>query len=156
MKKLFFLSVLLLFTLNLYCQKTKSILIWKKPITDQVLRAHYILNDKDSLETINIHFMAKDDRYSQLIDYITIYSGTPIEFYFFLTELEKFYKENEPETSMEIHGQYVSVQKFMGTKQLWIYEKDGNGYHIFLIAWIQKFKEKFVAWANQNKIPYIE
>jgi hypothetical protein len=135
-------------------QKTKTVEIWKKPFTKEILNANYAYNENDELAEVTIHMLGQDARYQQLISYITLFYGSPIEFYDFWTELEKFYNENDAGTKTEIYGQTVSLIQVMGSTGLLIFEKDGSGYRSINLKTIEKFKERFEEWAIENDIEY--
>lgn len=123
-------------------------------MTKEVINAHYYYNEANELIKINIHFLGQDSRYSALISYITIYSGSPVEFYNFLNELDEFWKENDVGTSMTIHNHHVTYDKLMGAAGLWVSEEDGSGYRSLNAKHISKFKQKFVSWCEANNVVY--
>lgn len=153
MKKLILILFVFMSFLT-FGQKTKTVKIWTKPMTREILNANYNYDVNNDLVAVNIHLMGRDSRYKQLIESFTIYYGSPSEFYTFLNEIEKFCSENEPDTSTEIFGQTVSLVKIMGMTGLFIYEKDGYAYRSFSRKAISKFKSVFEKWAKNNNIDY--
>lgn len=153
-------KLLLLFLITMsfvaYGQTDKSVTIWTNPMTKEHMIAHYF---PDS--TIIINLLGQDNRYDDfaIIANFSLFSGSPQEFYIFLTALEKFSSENVPEKNtdidMELNGQSFTLKKMLGTTQLWIWEKDGRiTYHALLPTAIPKFKEKFTQWAAENNVSY--
>lgn len=144
--------LLFLTCINSFAQ-VKSVEILQRPAGNEILEAMFL---PDS--TINIQMTGKDNAYDNSTKSMTIFSGTPKEYYTFICELEKFAEENEPTAHTriiaKIGGMSVSLEKFIGSVQLLIYEKGGTGYHHLLPAWLPKFKEKFTEWANNNNIPF--
>jgi len=110
--------------------------------------------------TIQMGWLAVDSRCPTLNDFFTVFSGSPEEFYAFITDLEKFINENKDQVStktdmsIEMIGQNVNLRKSMGTLQLLIYEKDGYAYHIIIPAWLTTLRDKFWAWAIENGVKY--
>ena len=142
--------LLFLTCINSFAQ-VKSVEILQRSGGNEVLEA---MIQPDS--TFNIQMTGKDNAYDNSTNSMTIFSGTPKEYYTFICELEKFAEENEPDTHTRIIGKIggmsVSLEKFMGSVRLLIYEKSGTGYHHLLPSWLPKYKEKFTEWANSNNI----
>ncbi len=94
-------------------------------------------------------------------DLHTFFSGTPQEFYSFITGIETFVNENKdkvnPNTDINtnLRNQAIRISK-MGTIQIFIYEKVGNGYHLMLLNQITILREKFQTWCNVNHVKYNE
>lgn len=141
---IFFLS-----NINSFSQ-VGSVEIWERRSSNEVLEIKY-----QSDSTINIQMTGTDNNYDNTPTMI-IFSGTPKEYYIFICELEKFAEENEPEAGVSINsligGMSVSLEKFLGGIHLSIYEKGGPGFHNLLPAWLPKFKEKFIEWADKNNV----
>jgi hypothetical protein len=148
------LLILSIMSVETLAQKTKTVKIWSKPLTGEVINANYHFDEDGELIGLNIHFMAKDSRYEQLIEYITVFQGAPSDFYIFLKKLEDFAKNEEPGTSMKIDGRNVSYSKLMGTKMINVYEYDSNGYTTFLPKNISTFMSKFIEWCKKNSVIY--
>lgn len=146
--------ILLFALLSLSCfgQKSKSVEIWKKPMTGEIMKALYFYDDSNNVVQTYIVLYAQDSRYQAIVEFITVYSGPPQAFVDFLSEVEKFHNENDEGTSMEIDGHYVSIIEVMGIKGIFIFEEDGGGYHSFSVKGIIKFKTKFTQWANKQGI----
>lgn len=108
--------------------------------------------------TINIQFTGRDDSNDNSAKDMTIFSGTPKEYYNFICELEQFTEENVPDAHVQISakvgGMPVSLEKLLGTVHLLIYETNGRSYHHLLPPLLAKYKEKFTEWAINNNIPY--
>lgn len=138
--------------INSFAQ-VKSVEICQRPGGNGVLEATFL---PDS--SVNIQMMVKDNAYDNSTTTMTIFSGTPKEYYNFICELEKFASENEPgpRTSIiaKVYGMSVSLEKFLGAVILVIYEKGGSGYHHLPLGWIPKFRENFTEWADKNNIPF--
>lgn len=125
--------------------------IWERRSSNEVLEIKY-----QSDSTIIIQMTGIDNNYDNSTPVMVIFSGTPKEYYTFICELEKFAEENEPEAGVSINaligGMSVSIEKFLGGVHLCIYEKGGPGFHNLLPAWLPKFKEKFIKWADDNNV----
>ena len=169
MRKLIMISILTIMMWNVFSQKTKTFQIWEKTfvsteilpgfVDNEFLQAYYNYDSNNEVESVYIHFEAQDSRYFYIIESITIYYGTPKEFYSFLNEVEAFCnkeKESLLDMTIRIHGQIVTSSELMDIKKICISEKDkdGDGFHIFYLDEIVQFKEKFVQWANENNISY--
>ena len=139
-----------------FAQKTKTVEIWKKPITGETLQIMYIEHKDTGLIDTLVHFMAQDHQYQELTHIITLYAGTPKGFYNYLNNIEKFFKENEPNTSDYIDGHKIDIVEMVKVRGIWISEKreQGNGYHGFSPKALNKFKSKFVDWCKKNNVPY--
>ena len=133
--------------------QNKSVELFQRSSANEVLEAIFL---PDS--TINIQMTGRDYADDNGTKSMTIFSGTPKEYYTFICELEKFVTENEPESHVQIvdqiDGMSVSLEKFLGAVILVIYEKGGHSFHRLPVAWIPKFKEKFTEWANNINIPF--
>jgi hypothetical protein len=144
--------LLFLICINSFAQ-VKSVEILQRPSANEVLEA-ILLPDS----TINIQMTGADNSYDNSTKIMTIFSGTPKEYYTFICELEEFAEENEPKAHTriiaKIGGMQVSIEKFLGSFQFLIYEKAGAGYHRLSPSWLTKFKEKFTEWANNKNIPF--
>ena len=101
----------------------------------------------------SINLIGLDARYTQITEFITLYSGDPQGFMTFLNDIEKFYP-NDPNTSTDINNgkTHVSIDKTMGSKHLTIWEEEGSGFHKISFKLIQKTKDAFINWITQNNI----
>ena len=146
-------GILLVFFTSGFAQKTKKVDIVSGGLMHAYISANYSYDENDKLIETNIHFFGQDARFSQLTEFITIFSGSPKDFFIFMNEVEKFFKENEPGTSSTIQGHYVSIQTIYGLKAYYLNEIKGNGFMSFTLKGFVRIKDKFVEWAKENGVP---
>lgn len=147
--------VLMMISLNVFSQKSKTVEIWNSFLREKLnLVTIYENNNKFSYQ--KIHFLARDARYKELVEYITVFYGTPKEIYQFFIEVEKFVKENELGTNTNIKNHSITYSKMLGSKYLIIYEekKDGNGYCMIAPKRLTKIKNEYTKWCDKNNIKY--
>ncbi len=150
--KIKIIILLVLISFNSFSQE-KEIEIWQRAGGNEVLQAVY---NPDS--TINIQMIVRDEASDNSTKEITVFSGSPKDYYTFIDELISFTAENKPEGDLRISGTIggtsVYLEKFLGSVQLWITENGGSSYHHLSPGLLSKFQDKFTEWANKNKIPY--
>ncbi len=144
--------ILLLITSINSVAQVKPVEIWQRSVANEVLQAVY---GPDS--TINIQMTGMDEASDNSTKDMTIFSGTPKEYYSFICNLENFADQNKPEGNLRIganiNGVSVYVEKFLGGVKLWI-ENGSSSYHHLPPSLLPKVKEKFIEWANKNNVPY--
>jgi hypothetical protein len=146
--------IIFLFLTSINCfAQDNSIEICQRSAGNELLEAIFL---PDS--TINIRMTGSDNADDSGTRTITIYSGTPKEYYTFICELEEFTTENDPDPHTKIidkiYGISVSLEKSLGAVILVIYDQSGRGFHRLPLAWIPKFKDKFTEWANSKNVPF--
>ena len=149
MRRIVLAFIFTCFVSVIFAQRTRTEEVFST-MTHEVLKVLYITNDSKT-DTL-VAFYAKDHRYQQLTDLITLYSGSVQDYYDFMVKLEKFYNENEPEVSDYIDGYRINILKVVGYKCIWWYEKesDGNGYHYFMIKGLVKMRLQFANWCQEK------
>jgi hypothetical protein len=131
-------------------QKTKSVDIYS--IKGAYLRAS-IEYDSDNAPIDTLYgLFARDGRYTQLVEMVTIYYGQEAALVDFVNYCHKFIKEEEPGTSIIYKERFLSVVKTYGFKLLYIYEKseDGDGYGGFNEDMLLKIPVKMNEWKNKK------
>jgi len=159
--KIFLLLILILCPSFSFAQTTKTVTINDNKLFRVSLKAVYETNETGKTDLF-ILFMAQDSRYQQLTEFIAIFTGTPLRFYSFVTEIENFYEENinqvdkDSGISKVIQGQTVSLLKVMGMGGVNIYEHSdsGNGHRTMTIKNLKKTKQDFEKWASKNNVSY--
>lgn len=146
-----FLVLCSLFSLG---QKTKTLEIWKKPMSGEVMNVIYSYNEEGSVVDTSIMFMGQNSKYVHITDFITIYKGSASVFYKFLNEVEKFCLENEAGISGKVMERNINRSKFGSYQMVEIEGQIRNEYYGCPMKWISKFKSKFVAWCKKNNIAY--
>lgn len=144
--------ILLLFISFRSVAQIRSVDIFQRPANGEVLEAVYMADS-----TVSIQMKGRDDASDNSSSEMTIFSGTPKEFYTFICDLEEFAEENKPDGNIRVNGKIsgmpVVLEKFMGGLQIWIYG-NGKSFHHLSVSWLPKYKEKFAGWAYNNNIPY--
>lgn len=108
--------------------------------------------ENDSLLDVYIHMSGKDDAYPETNEFETLFSGTPIEMYNFLTDLEKFSIEQEGTSTDLNNGQtHVTIWKLLGKKVV-IYAQNEISYTLVSPKIIPLVKDKYVVWCKKNNI----
>ena len=127
-------------------QITQKEKVYSRPYFGSVTKLVTTFEDQSS-ET-RLVWTTRDMKYKHLVQYITVYSGTPEEFAQFCDELLAFAQEHKSDASTRIHDTHVSVDKFMGAQQLTIYEKRPggslHGYRMFTPKQIAKAQAKIL------------
>jgi len=138
------LFCIIISSMAVYAQKVKTVEISRS--NAGVLSCRYI-TDATKADT-NILLLAQDNRYQQLIEFLVLFSGSPIEAVEFFTEVENIVNENEPNTSVEVNGQTVyiySKSRFM------LYDFRGsNGYHVYTPNNWARLKDDLINYIESN------
>lgn len=148
---------LFVFTSNAQRQ-TRTETIHENKMMKENIAALYI-TDGERTDTL-ITFVGKDHRYMQLIEYITMFSSTPQEFYDFLCEVDDFYEKEKDNVgkggyiSREIKGHRVHLVESYNRIVISIYEKkeNGDGFHGFRPKQYKKLIPLFKQWCAQKGI----
>jgi len=142
MKTILLLTLLAASTL-VNAQKVKSVQIFDSNIG--TLTCQYVYGTDT---TVNIVLLGRNYRYTHIIDYIVIYSGTPSDVVEFFNDVEILVNENEPSTTCSIDGQMINIS---GVGKFSIYESHGSlGYHIYTLKQWQKLKLELNNFVNLN------
>ncbi|MEG2228441.1 MAG: hypothetical protein RRY39_08110, partial [Odoribacter sp.] len=149
MKNILIIAWIMLSSSLLFAQKTKTVEIWKKPMSLETMNAIYSFDKKGDLVNIEIFLRGQNCEYMYITDFITIFRGSPIEFYGFLNQIEKFCIENEAGVSSEVMGRIVSRGKSAFTEIIKIEGQKKDVFYGCPIKWIPKFKSKFIAWCKK-------
>ena len=152
MIKLMFLLLIAL-SISVMGQIHKTVKIWE-PIGREILAANYT-----GVDSIYIDLLGQNSLYTAITDLMTIFYGTPNEFYTWCNKLETFSKENEPNPKsdfyIDIDGQWIYLKKSMGVKVLQIFEKNKtSAVHQIATTSLMKFRDKFTEWADKNNVIY--
>lgn len=150
MRKLMLL-VLLIISINAVGQKTRSEKILDRSMYKEFLSAYHYY-DGDSITDTRIVFSGQNYKYQHITDIVTIYSGSPEDFYRFLNEVEAFLTEEEKGVMMPIMGRDCLVDFAWGTKYVIVYEEDSTNGHMLVLKSIQKFRKAFLQWCDEKSI----
>lgn len=153
MKKILY-TLIILFTTITFCfsQKTKSNKICN---LQNISIDRDIYFDKDNIPTDTIYYLiGKDDRYSELHEYIILTKGNVLDLYIFLKDVKIFLKSEDNGTSSEIEGIRVAVYSLIGMKTIYVYEynKHKSGYHIFTSHKLNSLLYEIEQYCELNKI----
>ncbi len=142
----------LLLSVNCYSQISKTINIGRT--YNSSISAHIKYEGNIPVDSYYV-FMAKDDRYKMLTDYIVIKDGSIKDIYKLLTAVKEFHStQNDDGTSLKHDANLISIYKFMGGKWLNVYGigTDSNGYSTFNIEQINKLIKIIDNWAKKNNV----
>ena len=161
MKAKFILLLLLVFTWassNAQQYQTKTEKIFENKTYSQKISAMYSIVNGERDTTII--FAAKNHRYSYLNDVVTIYHGTPQDFYDFLCEVSDFFDREKPNVNEDeyirelIKNHFVHIVKMYGFYGIHVYQnvEDGDGYHGFRPKQFKKIIPIFEEWCKKKGI----
>lgn len=149
MKKVLFLmlTIMMFITINssMIAQITKTEEIFHTSLLFCTINAY-----KNTETETRILFMAQNAEYTEISDIITLFSGSPEDFYNYLNDVENFFKDNEDGTSTNINGGKTHLSKSKSAWVIFELKEDGNGYYSLMKNRIPKIKESFLVWAKKN------
>lgn len=98
--------------------------------------------------------MGRNREYTELVDFIDVFSGTANEMSNFLTETQYFAEQykNDQDVSQIIYGNSVSIMSVWGFKGIRIYNHDKNGTLNFSFGNFNKFVKKFYEYCKKKNI----
>ena len=145
--------ILLLLIPELQAQIQKSEEILNRPFEKEILKANFTYSDSNKVESIDIHFYTEITSTNQSKKQVTLFSGSPNDFYSFLNQVDTFIFENLPETCTMLYGQKVSLIDVGLPKSARIYGKEDQKYSkIYSSEEISKIRNRFIDWAGGQGI----
>jgi len=148
MKNLIFI-LFLIASLISFAQKTKTETLFKSNMQGKILMMT-TFDENNNVVDKSMVLLNRDSRYSAIYESVIIYTGTPNDLLEFLTEVEQFCNNNEPDVQTKIHNQSINFVKMMGYKAVIIYDADNMGYHNYRVKDIEKLKKWLQNWVNAN------
>ncbi len=116
-------------------------------------------DSKDNSQDICIQYKANNYNNNIFMsgdDVATVFSGTPQEFYSYLTKCIAFYNIKESKSiDAKIEGQSVSFSNLSG-KTLTLWQKDSSRLWVPKPKYLKGALKAFVKWADKNNIRYKE
>ncbi len=138
---------------TILAQNQKSEEILKRPFEKEILKANFTYSDSNRIKSINIYLYTEILAAHQSKKYITLFYGSPAEFYSFLNQVDNFITENLPDASTELYGQKVLLTDYGMPKSARIYGKDTTIYSkIYSKEDISHIRKVFVNWASNQGI----
>lgn len=116
-----------------FSQKVKSIDLCHGPQRSFIASAHIT----EGLDTTFL-VIGRNNRYTHLIDYITLKSGGKEEMIQFFTYCRDFLDQEDDGVHENYKGNVISVNKIMGVKSLWVYGEDDDGFTYFNLKGLNK------------------
>lgn len=139
--------------MTILAQNQKSEEILSRPFEKEILNANFTFSDSNQIEGIDIHFYTVISGANQSKKNVTLFSGSPVEFYSFLNQVDSFIVENLPETSTVLYGQKVILLDIGIPKSARIYGKDDLKYSkIYSADEISVIRRRFIDWAKNQDI----
>jgi len=145
-------SILILFaviSLSSFAQKTKTETLLNSNMQGKILMMTTFDADNNVVEK-NMVLLNRDSRYRAIYESVVIYSGSAEDLLVFLTEIEQFCNDNEPDVQTKIHGRSVNFAKMLGYKAVIVFDKDNIGYHDYRVSDIKKLKKWMENWVSDN------
>lgn len=137
--------------------KTRSETIIERKMYNESIEAYYTTLDGRDDEYVKLTFYARNHKYQNILDIITVFSSTPCEMYKFLCVVENFMIENNGKDVMsDINGRPITTVCKYGSTAVWIYEREGDGFHGFSLKSIKMYKEKVYDWCIANGFECID
>lgn len=153
MKRTLFLTLIILSSFVANGQKTITEDIWSTQLGYVQMSATYSINDQKEKTLERIRFYAGDNRYTSILSFITLFSGSPKDALEWFKKAIDFIEDEEENTTMQVERQQFSVAKIMGQKLLVISEWDGgDGYRRISQSKLESGLEKLEEWITKNKI----
>lgn len=147
MKSVILLSLLMILSLSPNAQSiSKTVKVYSK--TYQYIDA-YKYFENGELNEIKLVWRSKNARYQHIIDIITIYSGDAEELITLIDFMISFIQKEEPGTSTHFEKVFISVEKVLGIKYLYI--GADNGYTNLYPKQLPEIKKAILDWTKTDK-----
>lgn len=147
------LTILTVFSIESSGQKSKREEIYKNKLFKDYMDVNYYYDNNNAVTSKQVMLYGQDLRYQHIVELATIYFGSPKDLMKFITDVETFYNENDPDVSSTIDGRRINIVKQSGIKGFYIYEKEGSGYRGYNMKTWGKIKEALIEWAEKNNEP---